>query len=276
MLKNYTLTLMPSLRALPLLLLLVGCVSGYKQFYRPEPDATPEAVSAQRLNPPPAMPIIERAKHTDPQIISDSYGKRGYSVIGSSFFNSGESEPEGSAIQQAKDVKADLVLILNPRYTGSITTAVPIITPTTTTSRSSGTATAYGQDGSVTAYGSGTTITHGTTTNYVPVTVDRSEFGAVFFIKRRFGLGASVRDLNDGERQDLQTNKGATIELVVDDTPAFNSDILVGDIVTMLDGIPITGAQHLLSLISEKKGRMVSISIHRHGQRLEKSVQLNP
>ena len=140
MLKNYTLTLMPSLRALLLLLLLVGCVSGYKQFYRPESYATPEAVSAQRLNPPPAMPIIERAKHTDPQIISDSYGKRGYSVIGSSFFNSGESEPEGSAIQQAKDVKADLVLILNPRYTGSITTAVPITTPTTTTSRASGTA----------------------------------------------------------------------------------------------------------------------------------------
>lgn len=267
---------MKLLKALPLLLLLVGCVSGYKQFYTSAPSATLEAVAAQRASPPPATPTVERAQPTEPQVILDSYAKRGYVMIGRSLFNSGRPESENSAVQQAKVVGADLVLILNPQYTGSITSAVPITTPTTTTSYSSGSATAYGRGGPVTAYGSGTTTTYGTTTNYVPMTVHRSDYGAVFFVKQRFSLGAFTRDLNDNERQELQSNKGAAIKLVVDGTPAFNSDILVGDIITALDGVPITGAQHFSTLLGEKKGQMVSVSINRRGQRFEKSVQLNP
>lgn len=107
------------------------------------------------------------------------------------------------------------------------------------------------------------------------MTVNRSDYGAVYFIKQKFGLGAFSRDLNDSERQDLQTNKGAVVRLVVDGTPAFSADVLVGDVVTAIDGVSITNAQSFGELLRERRGRLVSLSIVRRGQRIEKSIQLS-
>ena len=262
--------------AASLLAVLAGCVSGYKQFYQPAQGATLEAVAARRAGPPPSVPIVERSQPGNGQAILDAYAKRGYVMIGNSAFNSGMSESEDSAVRQGKEVGADLVLILNPRYTGSVTSSIPITTPTTTTSYSSGSATAYGAGGPVTAYGTGTTTAYGTTTNYVPLTVHRSDYGAVFFVKQRFSLGIFTRDLNDTERQELQSNKGASVRLVVDGTPAFEADILVGDVITAIDGKPVTSAKDIHGLLSERAGKLIVVSIARRGKQIEKPVQLNP
>lgn len=197
-------------------------------------------------------------------------------MVGHSIFNSGRPETEEPAITQAREVGADLVLILNPRYTGSVTSAVPITTPTSTTSYSTGSATAYGTRGPVTAFGSGTTTTYGSTTNYVPITVNRMDYGAVYFIKRRFGLGVSVRDLNDTERQELQTNRGVAVRLVVNDTPAFNADVLTGDVITAIDGVAVQNSLAFTEMLRDRGVRLVSLSIVRRSQRIEKSIQINP
>lgn len=265
-----------SILAVALAALLSGCASGYHEFYRQAQGATPEAVAAQRAAPPPPTPIVERAQPGNNQEIQAAYLKRGYAVIGSSMFNSGRPVSEDSAVRQAQDVGADLVLILNPKYTGTVTSSVPITTPTTTTSYSTGTATAYGYRGSATAYGSGTTTTYGTTTNYIPIAIDRSDYGAVYFVKQRFDLGLVTRDLNDAERQELQTNRGAAVQLVVDGTPAFNADLLVGDVITTIDDVTVPGAQLFKELLRERRGKLISLALIRRGQRIEKSVQLNP
>ncbi len=256
-------------------LTMFGCANGYKEFYRPAQGATPEAIASLRAEPPPKVPTVERAQPGEPQVILDAYAKRGYEMIGNSSFNSGRQESEENAVRQAQDVGADLVLILNPKYTGTITSSIPITTPTTTTSYSTGTATAYGNRGAVTAYGSGTTTTSGTTTNYIPMTIHRSDYGAVYFVKQKIGLGISVRDLNDAERQELQTNKGAVIRLVVDSSPAFNSDILVGDIVVSVDGIAIDNPKSLGDILRDRRGKRIQISLVRRGQKIEKSIQSN-
>jgi len=255
---------------------LFGCASGYKEFYTPTQGVTPELIASTRAGQPSAMPIVERAQPGDPQKIHDAYAKRGYILIGTSSFNSGRSESDDSAILQAQAVGADLVLILNPKYTGSVTSSIPITTPTSSTSYSTGTATAYGSHGPITAYGSGTTTTYGTSTSYIPMTVNRSDYAAGYFVKGRYSLGVSVRDLNDSERQEIQTNKGAIIDVVVDGTPAFNADLLVGDIVTAIDGVSVTNAKSLGEILSERRGKQVTFSLLRKGQRIEKSVQLNP
>lgn len=272
---------MTQLRPLPLLtillsLLLAGCASGYTRFYQPAQWATPEAIASSRAGSAPAIPIIERSQPGNPQLVLDAYAKRGYVMIGHSTFNSGMPEPEDSAIALGQEVGADLVLILNPRYTGSVTSAMPVTTPTTTTSHTSGSATAYGPSGTVTAYGTGTTTTYGSTTNYVPYTVHRTDYGAVFFIKKRSILGAITRDLNDTERQEFQSNKGAVVRLVVDGTPAFDADILVGDVITAIDGQSVSSPKALSDLLGARAGKLIALSIVRRGQHIKKSVQLNP
>jgi membrane-associated protease RseP (regulator of RpoE activity) len=270
--RNYPLRLL----AASLLALLAGCVSGYKQFYQPAQGITPEAIVARRAGPPPSTPMVERSQPGNGQAILDAYAKRSYVMIGHSAFNSGMSESEDSAVRQGKEVGADLVLILNPQYTGSVTSSIPITTPTTATSYSSGSATAYGPGGPVTAYGSGTTTTYGTTTNYVPLTVHRSDYGAVFFVIQRFNLGIFTRDLNDTDLHELQSNKGVYVRLVADGTPAFDADILVGDVITAIDGKSVASEKDMHNLLGERAGKLITVAIVRRGQHIEKSVQLNP
>ena len=236
-------------------LFLTAC-SGYKEFYKQAQGATPEAVAAIRVAPPPATPIVERAQRGDSKMILDAYAKRGYIMIGSSMFKTGHPESEDSAVRQAQDVGADLVLILNPRYAGTVTYDIPI-TILTRNPQDSGRAL-------------------DDITSYAPATIALSDYGAVYFVKQRFELGVFSRDLNDAERQGLQTNQGAVVRLVVDGSPAFNADLQIGDVVTAVDGVAIANAQAFNELLREHRGKQVALSIARHGQRLEKTVQLNP
>ena len=256
-------------------LALSGCASGYTQFYIPNSNFPPAVAAARRAAPPPAEPIVERSQPDSPARVLDAYARRGYVLIGSSSFNSSKQEPESNAVRQGVAVGADLVLIINPRYTGSVTSAMPITTPTTSTAYTTGSATAYGPNGPVTAYGSGTTTTYGTTTNYVPITINRSDYSAVYFVKQRFNLGLFSRDLNEAERKELQTNRGAVVIIVVDGTPAFNADLLVGDMILSVDGVAASGQQDLNRLLEERKGRMISLALMRGGTRIEKQIQLN-
>ena len=258
-----------------IVLLLNGCVSGYSSFYKPYNGVTPEAIASKRAAPPPETPFLEIAEFEKAKEIIDIYARRGFVIIGQSSFNSGRNESEADALKQGRTVGADLVLVLNPRYTGSVTTSVPITTPTTTTSYTSSSATAYGSGGTVNAYGHATTITNGSETNYIPVTVNRSDYLAVYLIKQRFLLGLFFRDLNDRERQELQTNQGVVVQQVIDDSPAFKSDILTGDIISVLDGVLVANQAGLERIIDERKGKVVTIGLIRRGKRIDKTVNLN-
>jgi len=197
-------------------------------------------------------------------------------MIGSAFFNSGDGGDEDEAVEQGQKVGADLVLVLSPKYTGTVTTSIPITTPTTTTSQTTGHATAFGAGGPVSVFGSATTTTYGSETTYVPMTVHRSDYGALYFVKRRFTFGALWRDLNDQERQSLQTNKGIAIRVIVDGSPAFDADLLPGDLVTAVDGEPVVNSAGLTKTLEEKAGQALTLSVVRQGQPLKKTVQLAP
>jgi len=254
---------------------LGGCASGYNQFYKPENGITPELIAAMRVAPPPAIPLIERAPPVNGAALVDSYTRRGYRLIGSAMFNSSRTESEAAAVEQGKAVGADLVVILDPRYTGSESSVIPITTPTTSTTYSTGSATAYGKGGAVTAYSSGTSTTYGSTTNFIPITVHRTDYGAGYFVKWKFIIGANVRDLNDAERKSLQTNKGVVVYSVVDGSPAFIADILPDDILTSINGIPIANASELQGLILKYRGNSVVFGVSRNGRDMVVPVQLN-
>lgn len=256
-------------------LILTGCSSGYKSFYKPAQGATPEVIAARRAAQPVATPLLEHTSDTNSDSILSAYAKRGYLMIGTSIFNSGRDEPDSSALEQAKSVAADLVLVLNPKYTGTITTTVPITTPTSTTSYTNSNATAYGSGGVINAYGNSTTTTYGTQTTYMPMTVNRFDYGAVYFIKGRFPFGAFVRDLNDKERSDLESNQGVIVLTTVNNSPAFLSNILPDDIIISIDNTTILNKNHFNDVIKEKTGSKIKLSIIRKSKPIEKEVQLD-
>lgn len=255
--------------------LISGCVSGYKEFYTTPPGFTQDKLNKLRASPAPLEPQVDRAALSDSIAISRAYEKKGFVLIGTSSFNSGRNESDAAAIAQGKSVGADLVIIFSPQYTGSITSSVPITTPTTTTSYSSGTATAYGSNGSVTAYGSGTTTTHGTKTSYIPITVNRSDYAASYFVKVTYKFGARLNELDSAQRQRIESNKGVIVEMVVDNTPAFNADVLPGDIILSIDDSPVLNPDWFSEQISNKSGKEISLKLYRNGKVIYKNVALN-
>ena len=256
--------------------LISGCASsGYKEFYKPTNSEILEKTYKNRLSPPPQNPLVERISgNGDVRSIFDKFYKAGYIYIGESTFNSGTPEKDIAAIKQGKEVFADLVVIINPKYTGSTSSVIPITTPTTTTSFSTANATAYGSGGLVNAYGSGTTTTYGSTTSMIPITIHRVDYAAIYFVKVKPHFGVYLRDLNDDEKKILQSNKGAAIHLVIDDSPAFKSDLLSGDIITAIDDIQIDGQKSLLAHMSTLHNTNVNLKIVRDGKRISKVVEL--
>ncbi len=250
-----------------------GCASNsYAEFYNNAPGITPEMIASGRINLPPSEPTVARARSFDG--LADAYIRRGYGPIGASSFSSGNNESDENAIKQAKQVSADLVVIVDPQFSESRTSSIPITTPTTSTSYTNGSATAFGPLGTATAFGSATTTTYGSQTAYVPMTVNRYNYGAMYFVKRHYILGVVGRDLSDEERRRLQTNRGLLVTTIVDGTPAYLNDILPGDILISVNDVPIAGNADFSSQMQHYRGQAVNLTVIRGTDKISKKVTL--
>jgi hypothetical protein len=262
---------MKQINLVALALILAGCASGYQQFYRPNPVVTPERLAVARANPPPAAPLVDHIGAFTPTTLRD-YLTQGYFEIGYSSFTSGRSQNESGAVEQGKQVGADLVVLIDPSYAGSASTVIPVVTPHNSTSYTTGTATAYGSGGSATAYGSAVTTTYGTQTNYVPMTIERFAYGALYFVRTKMGVGIFTANLTDEMRQTLQSNHGLIVAGVRQGSPAFESDILVGDIVVAADDEVFSTDQEFGALLKKHAGQQVMLKIYRNGQYMSKAL----
>lgn len=112
--------------------LLASCVNNYKQHYRPFIDTatTPDLV----LLTEGATPIVTNTEDVQQEV---SRAKaNGYIVVGEATFN-GELQSVSNLIEQAKAVKATLV-IYSTRYTDTETVTSTKYVPADTTTYSSG------------------------------------------------------------------------------------------------------------------------------------------
>lgn len=266
--------LMKPLVILVCVLATAGCASGYSQFYQSNPGATPELIAETRAGPAPVIPVLDRSGDT-PEAIAEAYARHGYGVIGFSSFNGAAGQSEQGAVEQGAKVGADVVVVISPQYTGTRSTVIPITTPTSQTSYTTGSATAYGSGGTAYVSGSATTTTYGSQTNYIPMHTDRYDYGALYLVKRKYVLGANWRDLTDEERQEIQSNRGLYILSVVNGTPAFNSDILPGDILLEVNDQGVVSQEQASAQISALAGQEVNLTIYRKGQRIRKVVRLS-
>ena len=251
------------------LLLLAGCANPYSKFYRP--NANPYLAKAAI---PSSAPLTIYSTN-DFQRDVDALMRKGYTVIGRSAFNAASnSVSERQLRAQAADVHAEIVLV-SSRFTHTITGAIPLVTPTTSTSYTSGTATANGPGGTVTAYGNATTTTYGTQTTMMPYTIARSDFEAVYFAKARQRTGMLMAPLDDATRKRIGTNAGVLVRLLVDGSPAFDADILPGDILLSMADNRVVSVEQYTQLLDRYEGQTVTFHFDRDGQGIDKTFRVN-
>jgi PDZ domain len=257
---------------------LTGCVTtpnGFSQFYQ-------DRAGASITNAPPysgSTKILTAATTND---WMELY-RNGYALLGVSAFQ-GPPQANNALLGQAKKVGADVVLF-SCSYLGSAQIAVPWIQynpgqSSTTTSSGTVNANAWGSGGSAygTAnyYGNSTTTSPGTfSTQVVPVTVQRYQYEAGFYRKIKPPiLGIMARPLPSEIRQQLERNTGVYVWIVRNDTPAFNANILEGDVILKMNGEDVSASDFTQKCLPFA-GQKVDIEIWRNGQFKTISVQLN-
>lgn len=163
--------------------------------------------------------------------------RRGFTPIGYTSFTSGNDKTK-DAQRFAKKLQARYVIVRTD-LESSRSASIPITTPTTQTSFTQGTANAYGSGGHAFGTYSGTTTTYGSQTNFFPVVINRFSKLAVYFREvPKTGLGILHRELTPQEIAALETRRAIPVQFVRDGSPAYQADILPGDIITHFNGQP--------------------------------------
>lgn len=242
---------------LSLCLLSVGCGNPFTTFYTPV-DSTLRVKSDR--NP-------ERIKGSDANEDYLNMLENNWDYVGYSSFTAGGGIDWDDAIAQAKKIGASAVIFYNPKFESSSSGAIPITTPNVTRSYSTANATAYGSGGTVSAYGTGTTTTYGSQTTMIPYTVNRYSYMVTYWDKRRqpWVLGAFYQDLSRETRTAIGSNKGVILIAVIKGSPAFQADLLRGDIIKDIEGEEVLDMQRMYYLLDKFSGRAVSFTVLRRG-----------
>lgn len=257
-----------------LIIVLFGsCANPYAQFYTDllygkSPTEIPTIVITKE------GPRIYRGADNAEQDVR-ALRENGYTLIGYSAYN-GTTSDTTQLKAHAQKVGAAIVVTYSS-YTHTVSGTVPYTVKnppeTSTTSHSGG---IYGSGGYATYSGSSTTTSSGGTTTYnIPYSHRRYDFVATYWIKLKpLPFGAVFTDLTPEVRSQLERNRGAIIDIVVKNSPAFDADFLPGDIIIAIDNVEIRDWQAAVNMFTSKAGQTVHIRFIRRGKERSVKVQL--
>ncbi len=196
-------------------------------------------------------------------------------MIGEAGFEGAVTVTERMIQDRGKEVGADIVLY-SSQYLGSEQVTLPFtqFNPgQVSTTFNSGTvqANSFGPYGSATGTanysGTSTTTTPGTfSTNFVPVTLQKYAHNATFWRKRgEVVFGIIPTDIPQPLRVKYGRNAGIYVAIVIDDSPAFRANILVGDVITFVDDRAVVTAATSAGVFSQFTGKTAVVTVLRDG-----------
>ncbi len=255
------------------LIFLTGCASNpYSKFYSDRTMGINVSTDDrfEQQSAPPKM-FAGTSLESDYKMMV----QRGYVLLGTSSFNAGET-PDKLALAHARKIYADIVLTYF-KYTETLSGNMPLILPDTQTSTTYMSGNVYGSGGGYANYsGNAYTTSYGSKTTYIPYNVRRYDYFASYWKKAKMPrFGGMILDLSDASKKALESNKGAEVGIVREGSPAFNADVLEGDIILEINNTQVTNAPHVWQLVFESKGKKTPFKIFRNGCVIEKEIVLN-
>jgi hypothetical protein len=235
--------------------------NNWEKFYQPFSGVTTPIVSE---HPPEFIPSTG-------DLDSDFEGmwKQGFGAIGYTSFES-ENDKTSDAERLAKKLKARF-FITSVKIVSSSTTSIPFSMPTNTTSVTNGNVSVSGNGVRNSGTYNQTTTTYGTSTTYIPITSNRFSKMAVYFQEMpKLGSGIYPRDLTESEIRLYETRRAFAVRFVRDGSPAYMSDVLNGDIVLKVNGLPADATNWAAAL---RGNQPMKIQLIRNGK--EKELEMN-
>ena len=229
-------------------LMFTGCAtSGHTKFYQEYPQTQNMLQNDQDR-------LVFLKDKEEPQVFTTDNMKRDvkklmakkYVLIGASSFN-GELEDKDDVISQAKRLGAVAVLY-SWKYVNTQTNSGVITMPQT--NYFSGTVNSYGSGGT------GTSTFNGSSTGMVStpysITQRRYDQESAYFIKdsRKDKFGIATLELTRDERINIG-RYGILIDNIMEDSPTYNSNLLIGDVIIEIDGQSLQNFQQFDKLLKD-------------------------
>lgn len=240
------------LLVLSFILFLTGCASPvYKYFTPVDVTNAAEPVSC-------TTPQISAIKNINTEVQKVLVGR--WVEVGYSSWDDEATDIQDDLIKKAKEINSCLVLVYR-KQTGSEMEEMPVSTYMPSPFFGGG---YYGGYGGYGGY-----------TSYEPYTVLLYQYEIFFLTKMdRFYTGLYVADLDNNARKMIQSNKGVIVTLVVNGTPAYNADIIPGDIITKVGTSNITNYESFNQLIKFYQGQDTIFYINRSNKQITKTIHI--
>ena len=221
--------------------LLSGCGNSYDKFYKSN-----AAVTQKLGDPRENYEILKdgeepKIAYSSKDNMEDDIAKlvaQGYELLGESLFV-GEKDTEKNVIEHAKKVGATLVLLMDISEGVKTQTNTIMMPQTANTSY-------YGSYGSGSAY-----TTYSAPMNFT-TSYERVHQEAYFLIKnpKKLKFGLSVGNLTEKVKREVERNTGALVVAVFNDSPAFYSNVIRGDVIIKIDGIDVKSADDSVKVMA--------------------------
>ena len=254
------------LKLLALVIFLGGCATNpYADFYSANSRMVTRSADSGS-SPPLIVPFSGQENLSE---IGKMYLRKGYTPIGHSAFEAAEIS-ETDLLEQATKVGADVVLT-DTTYLRTNSGTIPLTLPTTQTTYHSGSL--YG--GLSGSY-SGTSTSYGSQTTYIPYQNNRYSYYAEYWAKAappKFGI--RYAPVSPEARLMIGSNKGVTVTIVVENSPAFLSDVLEGDVILALDKNVVRTPEDLKEIFATvAAGQVIDVELFRNGVYISKTITL--
>jgi S1-C subfamily serine protease len=250
-------------------LALGACASDYSRFYSPAPAATLAQIAPFSGEPT----VVASTGNVRSDV--DLMFTRGFGPIGISDFN-GPVRGVAGAVAQGKTVGAQYVVV-SREYANTVQGAIPMTTLVPQTTYSNGTVNAFGSGGYATGTYNGTSTTYSQETSYIPFSVARYDQKAVYFGPLvRAGVGVRTVEISPEDAQRLGTQKGVIVSAVRRGSPAFDADILPGDVLVQVGSQTVFDPEGANTALHGAYGSDPVVTILRNGQTIQKTLHLPP
>lgn len=254
------------------ILLIAGCANPYAQFYK---EIMPRDVLNSRfmLEDNPTILTGENVENDHLKMLEN-----GYDILGASSFNGPmRNNAETEIIFHAKMIKAGIAIVY-VNYSNTISDVMGFNMPTTQRSTTNFSGNVYGSKGFANFIGQSNTTVTGTQTMMMPYTVTRFDHLVTYWVKQKNKsvFGAFLKELPEEIKKQIGSNKGVYVIAVVKSSPAYNADILRGDVIKRIGGIDILDRQSFEKSMQENAGGKTTVYLIRDGKEISKEVFLNP
>jgi len=222
-------------------------------------------------------PEIRGMPSENPEAVVNQMFYEGFAIIGTSAWEGPGNQGNNEAVAQAKKVGACLVF-WKANYSHTDQGVMPIMTYTpggTSTTIHSGTVYSGGSTGMYS--GTSTTYNPGTTsTEYVPYSVNRYNYQAVYFARVANdpqSLMIMTQAPPDSYMRETDSRAGVLVAAVMKDGNAYKANIFPGDIIMTING---QQANHDVSTRTLMKPGDNELKIYRDGKIVTKTVNISP